>query len=133
MATSDLRIRAPSQLVRPMFGMVASARGHDHLGGGLAVDRVVHLVLHRGEELLRERVVLVVVDARGVDVGDLLVESPLAGADVLDAAGQLVEVVVADLRVLQALVVQHEALDDVLLELVRGPLAEAHGRPGCAP
>jgi hypothetical protein len=77
--------------------------------------------------------VLVVVDARGVDVGDLLVEPALARANVLDAPGEFREVVVADLRVLQPLVVQHEPLGDVFRELVRCPLAEAHGHRATHP
>ena len=46
--------------------------GQDHLGGGLSVDCVMHFVLHRSEEFRGERILLVVVDARGVDVGNLL-------------------------------------------------------------
>lgn len=100
--------------------------GFDDFGGGLPVDGVMNLVLDSRKEALRQRSVLVVVDAGGVDVGDLLVKPALAGADVLDAAGQFLEVIVAHIRVLQPLVVQHEALGDVFLELVRRPLAETN-------
>ena len=31
------------------------------------------------------------------------------------------------MRIFQAIVIEHEALGDVFLELVRRPLAEAHG------
>ena len=75
--------------------------------------------------------VFVVVDAGGVDVGDLLVKPPLAGADVLDAAGKFLEVIVAHLRVFEALVIQHETFGDVFLQLVRCPLAKTH-RHGAA-
>ena len=61
--------------------------GEDDLGGGLAVDGVVGFVLHRGEEGLRQRVLFFVINAGEVDVRDLLVKPPLAGVDVLDAAG----------------------------------------------
>ena len=54
-------------------------------------------------------------------VGTLLV------LKVLDTKCELFEVVIPDFRVLQVLVVQHEILDDGLLEFVRGPLAKAHG------
>lgn len=47
--------------------------GDDHLSGGLAVDGVVDFVLDGGEECLRERVILIVVDAGGIDVRNLLV------------------------------------------------------------
>ena len=39
----------------------------DQLGGGVAVDGLVHLVLHGGEELLRGLGAGIVVDAGGVD------------------------------------------------------------------
>jgi hypothetical protein len=48
----------------------------DDLGGRVPVRRPVHLVLHRSEELLRQLGVGLVVDARRVDVEDLLVEPP---------------------------------------------------------
>ena len=63
------------------------------LGGGMPVGRPVHLVLHGLEEQLGQLGLRVVVDAGGVDVGDLLVEQPFAGADVADAGEQFVEVV----------------------------------------
>ena len=51
-------LRAPSQLVSPMLRLAAVGTGQDHLGRGLAVNGVVHLVLHGGKELLGQRVVL---------------------------------------------------------------------------
>jgi hypothetical protein len=57
----------------------------------------VQLVLHGLEERLRRLGLLVVVDAALlVDVGDLEVEPPLAGADLPDPLEQLVEVVLAE-------------------------------------
>ena len=47
----------------------------DQLGGGLAVDGVMHLVLHRGEKLLSQGVARVVIHAGGVNVGDALQEA----------------------------------------------------------
>jgi hypothetical protein len=55
----------------------------------------------------------------------LLVKTPLRGANVLDAAGQLFEVIEGLLRVLQPFVVEREALDDVLLEALGRPDAKA--------
>lgn len=92
----------------------------------VAVDRVMLLVLHRGKELLRQRCGGVVIDTGCVDVGNFLVEAPFAGANVLQAAGQLVKVIETLAGVFQALVIQHKALDDELLELSAGPLAQAH-------
>jgi len=51
----------------------------------------VQLVLHRIEKHLGQLRVAVVVDAGGVDVGDLLVEEPFAGANVPYAGQQFVE------------------------------------------
>jgi len=86
----------------------------------------MHLVPHRGEKLLCEWMAGVIIHAGCVDVGDLLVKAPLAVADVLQAAGQLVEIIPALAGVLQTLVLQHETLDEILLQLVIGPLAETH-------
>ena len=111
---------------QPHIRPAAVGTGGDQLGGGLAVDGEMHLVLYRGEKILGEWELRVVIDTGGVDVGDLLVKAPLAGADVLQAAGQLVEVIAPLAGVLQARIVQHKTFDDVFLELVVGLLAEAH-------
>ena len=85
----------------------------------------MHLVLHGLEKLLRQFGVAVVVDAGGVDVGDLLVEEPLAGANVANAGQQFVEVVLPERAPrLDALIVQREALDQQFAEPGRGPLPE---------
>ena len=71
---------------------------------------------------------LIVDAALLVDVGDLEVEAPLAGADLADALEQFVEVVLAEARaLLEPFVVEHEALDDELPERLRGPDAELRG------
>ena len=63
--------------------------------------------------------------AGGVDVGDLLVEEPLAGADVADARQQLIEVTLPESAArFDALVVEGEAFDQQLAEPGSGPLAE---------
>jgi hypothetical protein len=89
----------------------------------------VQLVLHRLEERLRRLGLLVVVDAALlVDVGDLQVEPPLAGADLPDPLEQLVEVVLAEALVqLEPLVVEDEALDDELAQRLGRPDAELGG------
>ena len=85
----------------------------------------MHLVLHRLEKHLGQLRIAVVVDAGGVDVGDLLVEEPLAGANVPDARQQFVEIVLPQRPSgLDALVVEREPLDQQLAEPCRGPLAE---------
>jgi len=83
----------------------------------------VKLGLNGLEERLRDLSVFVVVDAALlVDIRDLEVEAPLAGANLADALEELVEVVLAKPLVqLEALVVEGEALDDELFEGLRGP------------
>ncbi len=76
--------------------------------------------------------VAVIVDAGCVDVGDLLVEEPLAGANVANPRQQFVEVVLPERAAgLDALVVERESLDQQFAEPRRGPLTElgAAGRP----
>ena len=46
---------------------------------------IVHFVLHRGKEFAGQFVVLVVIDAGGVNISDFLIKVPLAAAYVADA------------------------------------------------
>ncbi len=71
------------------FRLVGSVR--DDLGGGLAGDGEVQFVLNRGEEVAGVPNRGGIVDGRGVDVGDLLVRHPLAGADIPNLFEQFVE------------------------------------------
>ena len=78
-------------------------------------DGVVHLVLAAGEEVpSRLRVRVIVVADLAEQVGDLLPEPTLAGADVADAVEQFLEIVVSERSaVLEHVVVEGESLDDV--------------------
>ena len=97
----------------------------DDFGRCVTVGGPVHLILDGLEEPLGHLGARVVIDARGVDVDDLLVEQPLARADVADAGQRLVEVVLADgAPGLDALIVEHEPLDEQFPQLGRGPLPE---------
>ena len=98
----------------------------------MAVGGPVHLVLDGDEEPLRGLDARVVVDAGGVDVEDLAVKDLLGGADVPDPREELVEVVggAGAGRVLEALVVEDEALDDELAEVGGRPLAELDAARG---
>jgi hypothetical protein len=85
----------------------------------------MQLVLHRGVELLRDGRIFVVVDARRVNVGDLLVEVALAGTDRADPLQQLVEIVGSDAAAgHEPLVVDREALGEILAKSICRPLAE---------
>ena len=117
----------PFHDVSPMLGLEGSERPLDDLGRGVPGDGVVHLVLDRGVEVFGHGRVLVVVEAALLeDVGDLEPHATLARADVADTGEQLVEVVLAEWpAVLEHVVVEDEALGDVLLEGRRRPLTEA--------
>ena len=96
----------------------------DDFSGGVTVDRPMQLVLHSLEKGLRDLGVRIIVDARGIDVGDLLVKQPLGVADVADAGKQFLEVVLSDgSPCLDAFVVEHEAFDQKLSQLGGRPLA----------
>ena len=72
-----------------------------------------------------------VVRGHGENFLDPQIHPPLAGADVADALQHLVEIVgdagTGNGRVFQPLVVHGETLDDVLLQPLGGPDAEAGG------
>ena len=97
----------------------------------LSVRCPMHLVLHRGKELLGHLGVRRVVHARGVDIEDLLVETPFGGPDVSNARQLLVEVVLLALAwlIFQPLVVHGEALHQILAQARRGlDLSQFRGR-----
>jgi hypothetical protein len=92
-----------------MCGLVASA---DDFRGRMAMRGPVHLVLHNLKELPRHLGVRVIVDARGIDVGDLLIEHSLAGANISNTGEQLIKVGIAESPPsLDAFVVERETLD----------------------
>lgn len=82
--------------------------------------------MHGGKEALGGGGRDVVVDGGGVEVGDFLVELPLAPADFADALELFLEILFAEngAVVFQALVVHGEALDREGLDDAGGPLAE---------
>ena len=80
----------------------------DHAGNG-----PVHFVLDGLEKLDADLQGGAVVDAGGVYVGDFLVKAPFRGADILDAAQQLVKVIKWLIRIFQALI---DILGDIRAE-----------------
>ena len=93
-------------------------------------DRIVELILHRGEKLLCNRAFHIVVGAAlGIDVRDFLVKSSLAGPDVPDTLQLFLEIILAEkvLRLPQPCVIHHIAFDDELFQHPVCPNAE-HGR-----
>ncbi len=91
--------------------------------GGVAVDGPVHLVLHGSEKLLRGLGAGIVINAGGVDFEDLAPELFFRGPDVADAGEEEIEVV-AGFALLELIVVEDKALDEVVAELLGGPDAE---------
>jgi hypothetical protein len=87
----------------------------------------MHLVLHGLEKQQAHLLRGVVINARRVNVRDLLVEPPLRGADVLNPPHQLFEIVEGLIWILQPLVIEEEALHDVFPQSLGGPDAEAGG------
>jgi len=102
----------------------------------------VQLVLHELEEELGVGLGRLVVSSESQDLAHSQVAPPLTGADVADPLAQLVNVVGVPLagRVLEALVVDRETLDQVLgqargrrlpeLRAAGAPDAVAHGKNG---
>ena len=109
-----------------MVGAIGVAAQRDDLGSGVSCDGPEHLVLDGGEEGAGLVAVGPVVDGRGVEVADLLVEALLGGPDGPDALEQLIEVVLLG-PLGETGVVHGEALDEVLAQDAGGPLAELHG------
>ena len=96
-----------------------------HLCRRVTMSGPVQLVLHRLEKHLGQLRIAVVVDAGGVDVGDLLVEEPLAGANISYAGQQFIEIVLPQRPSgLDALVVEREPFDQQLAEPCSGPLTK---------
>ena len=127
-AGQDLAVRTTRPGGQAHVGLIGVSPGADEFGSGLAVDGVVQLVLHGGEEAPGRRGVTVVVDAGGVDVGDLLVEAPLGQADLADLLQQALEVVLAqEAAVLHARPVDDVAPDGKVAQHLSGPLAELSG------
>ena len=97
--------------------------GMDDFRRCVAVRAPVHLVLHRGEKLLRRLHARIVINARRVNLQHLPPEGLLRRPDVPDAREQLVEVIAAP-RLLEPFIIHRESLDDVFPQPLRGPDAK---------
>lgn len=96
--------------------------------GCVAMDGIVHLVLHRLEKSLGRGSVTIVVKGCSIDVGDLLIKLPLGHADLADQFQLTVEVFVREhVALLQAIRVHDPALNGVILHDLSGPLTELNG------
>ena len=101
----------------------------DELGGGLAGDGVMELVLDGGEKGTRGLGGGVVVKSRGVDIGDLLVETTFGEANLANLLEEFVEVALGEARtaVFKTLFVHGPTLDGKVLDDGVGPFAELDG------
>ena len=88
----------------------------------------MQLVLHRSEEALGGLCRHVVVDRRGVDIGDLLVELALRKADFADALQLLLEILLRQYgtAAFDAFIVHHVGFDGELLDDGGRPLAKLY-------
>jgi len=103
--------------------------GIDQFRRRLSGDGPVQLVLNRGEEILGNRRLGIVIRRKGVDIGDLLIKSPLAGPDFPNPLQQFVKIILAEdpFALFEPFIVEHKPLDDELPQRLRGPNAEARG------
>lgn len=86
---------------------------------------------HGGEEGLRGLDLGAVVEGGSVDVGDLLVEAALAGADFANLGEEVVEVgLVEEGSFFQSLFVEHVAAQGEVAQDADGPLAKLGGAGG---
>ena len=107
---------------------------HNDLCRCTAVGRIVHFILDSGKEIPCNFAVQGIVNRRGVDVGDLLVEAPLACSDFLNLGDQVVEIIlIEDLSVDKPGLVEHIPLLRERLQYLGGPLAELCGPLGVDP
>ena len=100
----------------------------DEFSGRVAVDCVVHLVLDFLEEDAGGRSIGVIVDGRGVDVRNLLIEAALAEADFPDFLQEMLEVIdIQEAAILHPLFVNDVAAYGELAEYICTPLTELGG------
>ena len=95
----------------------------DNLRCGVAVGRIVQLVLHDFEKHNGIRAFRVIVHAGCVEVEYLTIQDLFRRSDVPDPVKQFFPVVPAS-KLLQPLIVHREAFDHVLLQALRCPSAE---------
>jgi len=92
----------------------------------------MQFVLHKGVESLGGFALLVVVIAALLKhIGNLLIGTTLAGANLADALQQLVEIVLAKrFSIFEHIIVQHKTLGNVLLQSLGRPYTESRGLTG---
>jgi hypothetical protein len=109
-------------------GSVRVGPGDDDLCRSLLGDGEEELVLDFREKEVGVGIVSPLIDAKGKQVPDLLVEPLFRGPYFPDACQHLVEIV-PSARILEAFVVHDEALHEVFGQVAGRPLAEL-GAPG---
>jgi hypothetical protein len=105
---------------------------HD-LGRRQAGGRIVHFVLHHGEEGLSVVLSFAIITCQGENFLDTLVHPRFAGAYLADAGQQLVKMIGQTAAALEPFVVQGETFDNVLAQSRRGPLPEPGRHRGLDP
>ena len=91
----------------------------------------VQLVLYRGEKLPGSGGILVIVHGCSINVGDFLIESPLAEPNLPNLFEQPLKVIFTEKgTVLQTFAIQHIPLNGKFFEDLRRPLPKLGGPPG---
>ncbi len=116
----------PGRQAHVLFLMISPI--NNHFGSRLAVNRPVQLVLDGGEKALGGLRRYIVVDGRGVNIGDLLVKLALGEANFPNALQLLLKVLFCQDRAaaFDALIIHHIGLDGVLMNDGGRPFAELH-------
>ena len=111
------------------FCMVCSC--HDHFCSRVSMNSIMHLVLYRGEEILCDLTVNSIINRRGVNIRDLLIEAALACTDLLNLGNQVVKIIlIENLTVYKTVLIQHITLFCKGVQHLGRPLAELCGTAG---
>jgi hypothetical protein len=111
------------------MGLVGISTLKNNLGRRLPVDGPMQLFLHGGKKPLGGLRRHIVVNGRGINVGDLLVKLALGEPNLTNALKLLFKILHRQdgPACLDALVIHHIGFDGELLNDACGPLAKLHG------
>jgi len=95
-------------------------------------DCPVEFVLNRGEKILCDRRIFIIIRRKSVDICDLLVKPPLTCANFPDSLKEFLEIVFAEnsISLFEPFIIQNKSFDDVFLQGSGSPDAELGGLVG---
>ena len=98
---------------------------HNHFGGGIAMDSIVHFILYGCKEIFRNVAVQRIIHCCSVNVRDFLIEPSFTGTNLLNLGNQVVKIVlVKDLTVDQPAFIQNIPLFGKGVQYLCRPLPE---------